>query len=256
MNGGRAEAAFWAAFLHNRNVDATTAADGAVAVAGGYALFVDDTQIDLTIGAGGTRPLRVDDCEVVEEFYGSRGRPARFELDGDVFVRDGDLFVDRGYTDEGTEFAVLEAATTATVLSPAPTIDVRRTTDQRAWVDLAERAFGGSDAHLRRTLAANASAAHALVIASVDGAEAGVAALGIAGDTAILFSSAVLPEYRRRGVQGALIAMRLRLAAGRGTAKAVLKTQPDSAAERAAAKLGFVRTGVRRRLHRACPPPH
>jgi ribosomal protein S18 acetylase RimI-like enzyme len=255
MNGGRAEAAFWAAFLHNRNVDATTAADGAVAVAGGYALFVDETQIDLTIGAGGTRPLRVDDCEVVEEFYGSRGRPARFELDGDVFVRDRELFEARGYADEGIEFAVLEAATTA-MASPAPAIEVRRTTDQRAWVDLAERAFGDADAHLRRTLATNAGAAHALVIASVDGMEAGVAALGIAGDTAILFSSAVLPEYRRRGIQGALIAMRLSLAAGRGTAKAVLKTQPDSPAERAAAKLGFARTGMRRRLRRECPPAH
>jgi ribosomal protein S18 acetylase RimI-like enzyme len=256
MNGARAEAGFWAAFLHNRNVDATTAADGAVAVAGGYALFVDETQIDLTIGAGGTRPLRVDDCEVVEEFYGRRGRPARFELDGDVFVRDRDLLEARGYSDEGTEFAVLEAATSARVSSPDPTIDVRRTTDQRAWVDLAERAFGDGDPRLRRTLAANASAAHALVIASVDGTEAGIAALGIAGDTAILFSSAVLPEYRRRGIQSALIAMRLGLAAGRGTAKAVLKTQPDSPAERAAVKLGFVRTGMRRRLRRECPPAH
>jgi len=252
MNGARAEAAFWAAFLHNRSVDAATAADGAVAVAGGYALFVGATAIDLTIGAGSTRALRAEDCEVVEEFFGDRGAPARFELDLDVFVRDRGLFEDRGYIDEGVELAVLETATT-----PArpvhPEIDVRRTSDRRGWIELAERAFDGGYPRLSRTLEANAAAGHALVIASVGGVEAGAAALGIAGDTAILYSAAVLPEYRRRGIHGALIAGRLGLAAARGTATAVLKTKQGSPVEHAAAKFGFNRTGLRRRLRRECP---
>ena len=252
MNGARAEAAFWAAFLHNRNVDAATAVDGAVAVAGGYALFVDETEIDLAIGAGSTRALRADDCEVVQEFYGTRGRAARFELDVDVFVRSGDLFENRGYTDEGAEFAVLEAATMP-ALPATPEIDVRRTADRRGWIELAERAFNGGHPRLGRTLEANAAAAQALVIALVDGVEAGAAALGIAGDTAILYSAAVLPEYRRRGIHRALITGRLGLAAARGTARAVLKTNHGSSAERAATALGFTRTGLRRRFRRECP---
>lgn len=252
MSGARAEAAFWAAFLHNRNVDAATAADGAVAVAGGYALFVGATAIDLTIGAGSTRALRADDCEVVEEFFGGRGAPARFELDLEVFVRDHDVFEGRGYVDEGVELAVLEAATTPAP-SVNPEIDVRRTADRRGWIELAERAFDGGDPRLNRTLLANAAAGHALVIASVGGVEAGAAALGIAGDTAILYSAAVLPEYRRSGIHSALIARRLGLAAARGTATAVLKAEQGSPAERAATKLGFNRTGLRRRFRREHP---
>ena len=81
MNVDRIEAAFWAAFLRNRNVDAATAGDGAVAVAGGYALCAAGTLVTYAVGAGAARPLRADDFEVVEGFYGARGLPARFELE-------------------------------------------------------------------------------------------------------------------------------------------------------------------------------
>jgi GNAT superfamily N-acetyltransferase len=248
MNAGRAEAAFWAAFLHNRNVDALTAGDGAVAVAGGYALFVGSTAIDRVLGAGSTRPLRADDCEVVEGFYEARGAAARFELDAAIFERDGALLRDRGYADEGETLAVLEAPTAP---RPAPEVAVRRTTDRRAWVDLVARTFEDAPGEtLRRTLQANAAAAHVLVTASIGGADVGAAALGIAGDTAILYSAGVLPGFRRRGVHAALIVVRLGIASARGAGNAVLKTTPDSAAEHSAAKHGFVRTALRRRVRR------
>ena len=249
MNAGRAEAAFWAAFLHNRNVDAVTAGDGAVAVAGGYALFVGRTLIDHALGAGSTRPLRADDCEVVESFYGARGAAAGFELDADVLDRDQALFRSRGYADEGRILAVLEGPTAAA--AAAPGIAVRRTTDRRAWVELIARAFDDApDETFRQTLQTNAAAAHVLVVASVDGGEAGGAALGIAGDTAILYSAAVLPAFRGRGVHAALLVARLGLASARGAANAVFKTAPDSPAERSALRHGFVRTALRRRVRR------
>jgi ribosomal protein S18 acetylase RimI-like enzyme len=249
MNAGRAEAAFWAAFLHNRNVDAVTAGDGAVAIAGGYALFVGGTAIDHVLGAGSTRALRADDCEVVEGFYGARGAPAQFELDAEVLERDAALLRDRDYAGEGQELAVLEGPTTAG--APPAGIAIRRTTDRRAWADLVARSFDGElgDA-LRPTLQANAAAAHVLVVASVDGTDAGAAALGIAGDSAILYSAGVLPAFRRRGVHEALVVARLGLASARGAGTAVLKTQPDSPAERNAIKHGFERTALRRRVRR------
>ena len=89
-----------------------------------------------------------------------------------------------------------------------------------------------------------------MVVASIDGAEVGAAALGIAGDTAILFSAAVLPAFRRRGVHSALLLARLALAASRGADNAVVKTTKDSPAEHSTLKHGFVPTNVRRRLRR------
>ena len=54
----RVAALLWAAFLRNRNVDAGTAGDGAIPVAGGYAIYVAGTHLDHALGAGTTRPLR------------------------------------------------------------------------------------------------------------------------------------------------------------------------------------------------------
>jgi GNAT superfamily N-acetyltransferase len=247
-------AAFWAAYLRNRNVDAGTAGDGAIPVAGGYAIYVSGTRFDLALGAGSTRALRADDLTVVEEFYAARAHPARFELDVTVLARDGALLHERGYTEEDCTLAVLESPVSA--VAAAGPITVRTTTNRRAWTELASRAFhedSNDVALLRRTLQTTAAAAHVLVIASLHGDDAGAAALGISGDTALLCSAAVLPAFRRRGVHQALMAARLAIAHERGASAAAVTTVADSPVERSARKLGFARTGLRRRVHRDAP---
>ena len=256
MNPDRAAARLWAAFLRNRNVDAGTAGDGAIPVAGGYALYVRGTRFDFALGAGTTRPLRDDDLAVVEEFYAARAHPACFELDEAVLARDGALLRGRGYAEDDETLAVLEAP--AGAAPPAGPVTVRTTTNRRAWAELAVRAFAEDVMDvgvLRRTLQTAAAAAHVLVVASVDGEEAGTGALGIAGETALLWSGGVLPAFRRRGVHQALLAARLALAHERGATTVALKTVADSPVERSATKFGFARTGLRRRVHRAAPEP-
>jgi GNAT superfamily N-acetyltransferase len=256
MNPDCAAARLWAAFLRNRNVDAGTAGDGAIPVAGGYALYVRGTRFDFALGAGTTRPLRDDDLAVVEEFYAARAHPACFQLDEAVLARDGALLRGRGYAEDDETLAVLEAP--AGAAPPAGPVTVRPTTNRRAWAELALRGFadGASDAGLlRRSLETTAAAAHVLVVASIAGEDAGAGALGIAGETALLWSAAVLPAFRRRGVHQALLGARLALAHERGATAAALQTVADSPAERSAAKLGFARTGLRRRMRRDAPGP-
>jgi GNAT superfamily N-acetyltransferase len=251
MNPDRAAARLWAGFLRNRNVDAWTAGDGAIPVAGGYALYVSGTRFDFAMGAGSTRPLRNDDLTVVEEFYAARAHPARFELDEAVLARDGALLRERGYAEEDETLAVLEGAVAGR--PPDGAVSVRTTTNRRAWAELAVRAFAeqsaGDPPVLRRTLQTAAAAAQVLVIASVGGEDVGTGALGISGETALLWSGAVLPAFRRRGVYQALLAARLALAHERGATGAALKTVAGSPVERSATKLGFARTGLRRRVH-------
>ena len=206
MNPDRAAAQLWAGFLRNRNVDAGTAGDGAIPVAGGYALYVSGTRYDFAMGAGSTRALRDDDLAVVEEFYAARSHPARFELDEAVLARDGTLLRARGYSEEDETLAMLEAPVGA--VPPHGAIAVRTTTKRRAWADLAVRAFAETSddlALLRRTVQISAAAARVLIIASVNGEDAGAAALGISGDMALLWGGAVLPAFRRRGVHQALL---------------------------------------------------
>ncbi|MBV8748192.1 MAG: hypothetical protein JO103_00605 [Candidatus Eremiobacteraeota bacterium] len=247
----RSEAAFWATFLRNRNVDAATAGDGAVAVAGGYALCAAGTLVTYAVGAGAARPLRADDFEVVEGFYGARGLPARFELETTTAEGAAALLQERGYADEGVRFDVF-AGPVATRPIPGG-IAVRRTTDRALFADLLTRAAAEQVADvalLRRSAQLNA-AAGVLVVASVDGTDVGVGALGVTGDAAILYSGAVLPQYRRRGVHAALIAGRMNLAAGLGASTAILKTSADSPAARTAARFELAAAGTRRRLIRA-----
>jgi GNAT superfamily N-acetyltransferase len=56
---------------------------------------------------------------------------------------------------------------------------------------------------------------------------------------AILFGLSVLPEWRKRGIQQALIAERLKLARHHGAQFATISAQPGVATERNARRLGF-----------------
>ena len=247
----RVEAALWAAYLRNRNVDAGTAGDGAIPVAGGYAIYVADSMLDFAVGAGSTRPLREDDLTVVEEFYGSRDHPARFELDEAVMGRDGDLLWARGYAVEDLTLAILEGPTRPST-GPGP-VEVRTTTNRRVWTELAARAFAGEGPEgrpLRHTLEASAAFAQVLCVASLDGHDVGVAGLAVYDDLALLVSAAVLPAARGRGVHTALLGARLVLAHALGATRAAVKTVPDSAVERSSKHFDFVRTGTRKRVRR------
>ena len=254
VNVARSEAAFWSTFLRNRNVDAGTAADGAVAVAGGYALCLLGTFLEHGVAIGSTRPLRPDDLEVVRAFYARRSLPPRLELDEDVLERDRAVLMSAGYTTDDLVLTVLAAPTEANVRAPgAESIHVRPVTNRRAWSDLVFRGFEDSlppteHGRLRRAAESSAGAAHGLFVAAIDGIDVGGGAVGINGERALLYSAAVLPAYRNRGVHRALLAARLAFARSRGATEAALKTAPDSPVLRAGAALGFRPVSTRRRL--------
>jgi len=257
MNADRAEAAFWAAFLRNRNVDAGTSADGAVPVAGGFGLCLLGTFLEYGIGIGSTRPLRPDDLAVLGEFYARRGLAARLELDETVLARDRAVLAAGGYAEDGPRIAALEAAAGAgAAFAPVEGVVVRPAGDRRAWTELVVRGFADTvaedrQARLRRTLQAAAAAAQGLFVASVGGTDAGAGAVGISGDVAYLFGAAVLPAYRGHGVHRALVGARMAFGLTRGASRAALKTEPGSSAARSALRLGFELTALRRRVRAA-----
>jgi GNAT superfamily N-acetyltransferase len=247
----RTEAAFWSAFLRNRNVDARSADDGAVSIAGGYALCLVGTHLEYAVGVGSTRPIRPDDLDIARDFYAHRGLLPRLEVDDEILARDRAVLAAAGYAEDGVRLVVLQASIGSAAVPEG--ITVRTVTNRRAWSDLVARAFAdvspeADQARLRRTTEAYAASAQGLVIASIDGVDAGAAAVGITGDLALLYSAAVLPAYRERGVHRALTAARLALAKGRGATRAALKTMPDSPVIRSAADFGFAPAGARSRL--------
>ena len=76
-------------------------------------------------------------------------------------------------------------------------------------------------------------------LASVDGEPAGGATLGWQDGVAMLSGDAVLPRFRGRGLQKALIRVRLREAARLGCGLATASTLPSSPSQRAYEACGF-----------------
>ncbi|WP_433635028.1 GNAT family N-acetyltransferase [Nocardia sp. CA-120079] len=76
-------------------------------------------------------------------------------------------------------------------------------------------------------------------LAMIDGKPAGGASLRLSDGVAQLCGAATLPEFRRRGVQGALLSMRLAAAAAAGCDLAVVTTLPGSKSQQNVQKLGF-----------------
>ncbi|MGE0481399.1 MAG: GNAT family N-acetyltransferase [Phycisphaerae bacterium] len=75
--------------------------------------------------------------------------------------------------------------------------------------------------------------------ASLGGRVVGAGAMEVAGDIAGLFGLSVLPEFRRRGIQQALLAARLNEAARRGATLATISARPGIATERNVRRMGF-----------------
>jgi GNAT superfamily N-acetyltransferase len=259
MNVDRSEAAFWAAHLRNRNVDHASAQDGALAVAGGYALCANGTFLQYAIGAGTTRALRPDDLSVVRDFYQRRGLPPRLELAETVLARDSHVLRAAGFFEDGVAMAVFQADVNGPLEPPVlnrgliEITTVRTAADRRGWIDVVVEAFsdtipGDELPRLIRATELSAQAAQGLFVASLDGMRIGGGAVAIYGDLAFLFSAAVLPAYRGRGAHAALLASRLAFARTRGAIHAAFKTVPDSLPERSARRLGFARTHIRRRV--------
>lgn len=251
VRADRAEATLWAVYARNLNVGDDTRLTGAMAVAGGYALYIQGSFVTSAIGIGTTRALRADDLKLIDEFYALRGVLPRLDVHPAVLARDGALFEGSGYRQvSATALLERELDAIAPSATGAPAVEE---TDRRTFIEAVLSGSDGIDvdpAMLLRILNTNASAATALVAARVDGMLAGAGALIVYGEAAMLFSTAVKPAFRNRGVQRELIEARLRIAHRRGASYAFLKCEPDSYSERSALGAGFQRSYLRAVLQR------
>ncbi|MDZ7639055.1 MAG: hypothetical protein U5J83_12545 [Bryobacterales bacterium] len=89
------------------------------------------------------------------------------------------------------------------------------------------------------------------LLAEVDGQPAGVASLRCDAGVALFNGASTVPALRRRGVQRALLAARLRLAAEQQCDLAMMCAQPGSTSQRNAERQGFRIVYTRVKWHRA-----
>lgn len=189
--------------------------------------------------AGTGDPLTETDLAAFGAFCAAHAQAATVQVLSDAAPELLPLFAGQGYALSG----LLHVWTRPLTNLPEAPPHVQDDVPADLWAELAARAFGPGNAAMMR-LNAGLRGTHRLS-AQVDGQAAGVAALSVCGGVAAFYSAATLPEWRRRGVQTALLAARLHLAARLGADLASVFVTPGSGSERNVRRAGFGMAGAR-----------
>jgi GNAT superfamily N-acetyltransferase len=197
---------------------------------------------------------RPGDVERLVAFYADRGSPARIEIPPTIhesWVRD---LAHAGFRVRRFENVFARELVAGEVYPAAapPGLEIRRV-DPADPVEVARYArivasgFAGPEGATADEIALNERIArHPAVVAAVawldgEAVGAGTADVAPAGEPRVggLFALTVLPPWRRRGIQQALVAWRLGALRDRGCAVATISSLPGVATERNARRQGF-----------------
>jgi GNAT superfamily N-acetyltransferase len=205
--------------------------------------------IAMNLGLAG--PVSQDDLERIIDWYTSAGIEPRFEICPYVpaeFLAQCEAIglVPRAF--ENIFWRPLERGET---IAPGResdgleirTIDPDSPDDVEQFADCVSLGFASGEApHPSEFAAYRRVARHqrtTAMIAMINGQCAGGGAVDIIDDIASLFAMSVLPRFRRRGIQQALMAARLEHAASRGARFATIGARPGIPTNRNAMRMGF-----------------
>jgi GNAT superfamily N-acetyltransferase len=218
-------------------------------IAGGRAGFLDPTmRLSRAAGLGMSGPVSREDVEALEAFYASRGADARVVVSPFAHPSLFEHLGERGFQLSSLDSVLVRLVrrlTPADEAGPAhPGIAVHRAADAAAWVRLSLTGFApeGSGPAMERAPYYEAGFENAgcvFLTAEVDGVAAGGGALLVADGIGYFFAASTLPAYRGRGVQTALLAARLALAAEAGCDLGYMVTDAGSASQRNFERAGF-----------------
>ncbi|CAM3680573.1 GNAT family N-acetyltransferase [Deinococcus frigens] len=209
-----------------------------VAVHAGPNLPVDTAWHD------GTRPPTAGELNAFEAFSVQHDQPATLHLLSAFASPVLPLLKERGYELDYLLHAYIHDLTN---LPEQPPTQIR-SEGAEAWAVLAARAFGPGTEEIMAVVA-NAPGTQ-LFVADMDAAPAATAALSITEGVAAFHGTATLPEFQGRGLQTALLADRLNVAAQAGADLASVFVTPGTGSERNVERAGFRLVGARLTLTR------
>ena len=226
----------------------------ATPLGGGFATFTSaGSPLNKVCGLGFAGPLDAGELDAVEKAYAERGAHVQVEVStlGDPSIVQA--LTTRGYVLQGFE-NVLGLSLPAALPPPPSGIEVAESAlaDLGAWLEVVVTGFASADTQgvaspesyehdLLAGVMADMVSAEGLsrFVARRDGVAAGGASLRLGERVALLCGAATLPAHRRRGVQTALLAARLRIAAEAGCDVAVVTTAPGSKSQENVQRQGF-----------------
>lgn len=232
-------------------------------IGGGVAAFTGiGSPVTQAIGVGLDGPITEAELDRLEEFFWSRGSRAELELCPLVDLTLYQEFAKRGYSLIEVSNVLIREISAADAFSPsapAPGVTLREAerSEAKLWTKTVAQGFAEHFPATTEILDVMEGFFHreaaAFLLAFVDGKVAGGAVVSAHEGVGGLFGASTLVEFRRRGVQSALLAARLAWARDRGCDVAVSITQPGSASQRNIERYGFRVAYTRTKLARAKP---
>ena len=231
-----------------RNVDPGKVAAAMMRVAGGLVTFTGvDSPISQAVAMGLEGPVTAADIDKVEEFFFSRGSVVNIEVCPLAHASLMELLGERGYwVIEFSDvcFRALGESDKAEVKLPEG-VEVRKVgrEESRLWSETVSRGFSDEVPvteeliDIMSTMGGRGGVE--CLLATVNGQPAGGAAVAIDKGMGGCFGASTLPAFRRRGIQMALLDLRLSEAARRGCDMGMCIAQPGSASHRNLERRGF-----------------
>jgi GNAT superfamily N-acetyltransferase len=216
-----------------------------LSVAGGHAFCGGpEYPVNQIVGLGLYGEVTAQNLDEVEEFFRSRGVPSTVVLSPLAEESLRTLLGERGYGIAEFNSVLIRRLQATEPFAPPAGIVIERVTPETigSWmrtiakgfeqdIVVAESVFGGFS-QLPGAMSFLARIEDT-VVGGCGGRVIPQARIGA------LFGTATLPEYRGRGVQGALIARRLQEASAAGCEYAVVSTHPGSGSQRNMERRGF-----------------
>jgi GNAT superfamily N-acetyltransferase len=210
---------------------------GGIAACGGPLAAPSTTK---AVGLGLDGPVTASDLDRVETFYSKHGCRPRISVTPWTDLSLYALLAARRWVAIDFDSVLVRAFTSSQDLGPSPSGIVvrevpRHLPDVLAWGQLVRRGME-LDTAVEVATSIDAPLAHSpevtCFLASIDGVDAGGAAMVLRDGIVTLFATSTLPPYRRRGVQRALALTRLARARDAGVDYAIVLTEPGSESQR------------------------
>ncbi len=221
--------------------------DARIAVGGGIAEFRGvGSPVTQAEGLGLNGPVSDEDLDRLEEFYRSRGSAVMMEvcpMADPAFI---EALGKRGYrVVEFTNMLIREIGADEKFAAIPPEIEIRKPApdESRLFAETVARGFADyfepTDELIATMQEFFSGSGQVSYLALLGGKPAGGGTLTLRKGVAGLFGTSTLPEFRRRGVQAALILARLEAGRAAGCDLAMSVTQTSSGSQHNLERQGF-----------------
>lgn len=202
--------------------------------------------ITQTFGLGMFADLSDHALEAIEAFFAERGADTMHETCPLADVRLLSILPDRGYRpieQSSVMYQPLDAPERTSPVSGELSVRIVQRGQELEWAETASRGWGDTPGAAAFMLDFGLLTARAIgmrcYVAEWNGVPAGAAAMFVHEGVGLLAGASTAPEFRRRGVQAALLAARLTDAAQSGCDLAMMGAAPGSSSQRNAERRGF-----------------